>query len=56
MRIDSCRICGNELQVIHVCADCNEPKGLECKHCRKSVDDHIHLHIENISGRYEIPA
>lgn len=44
MRIDSCRNCGNELKVIELCQDCDQPIQFQCEHCTKFVDDPIHSH------------
>ena len=44
MRIDSCRNCGSELKVIELCSECNEPSHYQCEHCRKFVEDSVHLH------------
>jgi len=44
VRIDSCRKCGQELQVITLCSSCDQPLHFECNNCRHFVDDLIHLH------------
>jgi len=44
MRIDSCRNCGQELQVMQVCSNCDQPLHFECKNCNVFVDDPIHQH------------
>ena len=44
MRIDSCRKCGEELQVIQLCNQCNQPLHLECNYCNVYIDDPIHQH------------
>ena len=47
IRVDSCRKCGEELQVTKRCIDCNQPLHFECNNCNAFVDDHIHQH-ENL--------
>jgi len=44
MRIDSCRKCGQELQVMQLCNNCNQPLHFECNNCVVFVDDPIHQH------------
>lgn len=44
MRIDSCRNCGQELQVTKLCIDCNQPLHFDCTNCNVFVDDPIHQH------------
>jgi len=44
MRIDSCRKCGEQLQVINICKHCNQPLHFECNNCNSFVDDPIHQH------------
>ena len=44
MRIDSCRNCGEELQVMQLCGHCNQPLHFECNNCNAFVDDQIHQH------------
>jgi len=44
MRIDSCHNCGSELKVIELCSECSEPSHYQCEHCRKFVEDPVHLH------------
>jgi len=44
MRIDSCRKCGEQLQVINICNHCNQPLHFECNNCNSFVDDPIHQH------------
>ncbi len=48
MRIDSCRKCGEELQVMHLCSHCDQPLHFECKNDNVYIDDPIHQH-ENSS-------
>ena len=48
MRIDSCRKCGQELLVIHLCSHCGQPLHFECNNCNVYIDDPIHQH-ENSS-------
>jgi predicted amidophosphoribosyltransferase len=48
MRIDSCRKCGKELQVMQLCSNCDQPLHFECKNCKVYIDDPIHQH-ENSS-------
>ena len=48
MRIDSCRKCGDELQVMHLCSHCDQPLHFECKNDNVYIDDPIHQH-ENSS-------
>jgi predicted amidophosphoribosyltransferase len=47
MRIDSCRKCGNKLQVMKLCSNCDQPLHFECNDCNVFVDDPIHYH-ENL--------
>ncbi len=42
MRIDSCRKCGQELQVMQLCNHCNQPLHFECNNCNVYLDDPIH--------------
>ena len=44
MRIDLCRKCGQELQVMQLCNNCNQPLHFECSNCTVFVDDPIHQH------------
>jgi len=44
MRIDSCRNCGNQLTIIELCEDCDQPLHYQCEHCRHFIDNPIHLH------------
>ncbi len=44
MRVDSCRKCGEELQVMHLCSYCVQPLHFECNTCNSFVDDPIHSH------------
>ena len=44
MRVDSCRKCGEELQVMHLCSYCAQPLHFECNTCNSFVDDPIHHH------------
>ncbi|MBL7015910.1 MAG: hypothetical protein ISR79_06035 [Nitrosopumilus sp.] len=44
IRIDSCRKCGQELQVTKLCIDCNQPLHFDCSNCNLYVDDPIHQH------------
>ncbi len=41
MKIDSCRKCGEQLQVMNTC---NQPLHFECNNCNSFVDDPIHHH------------
>ncbi len=44
IRIDSCRKCGKELQVMYICNNCDQPLHFECNNCISFVDDLIHQH------------
>jgi len=44
MRIDSCRKCGNKLQVRSLCNFCNQALKIECDSCNAFVDNPIHNH------------
>ncbi len=44
LRIDSCRKCGEELQVLKLCNDCHQPLHFDCSNCTIFVDDPIHQH------------
>jgi len=44
MKIDSCRNCGEKLQVIQLCSHCDQPLHFECSNCNTFVDDPIHQH------------
>ncbi len=48
MRIDSCRKCGQELQITQQCGNCDQPLHFECKNCNAFVDEPIHQH-ENLT-------
>jgi predicted amidophosphoribosyltransferase len=47
MRVNSCRKCGQELQVMKICSNCDQPLHFECNNCKAFVDDPIHQH-ENL--------
>jgi len=49
MRIDSCRKCGQELLVIHLCSHCGQPLHFECNNCNVYIDDPIHQHEKLIA-------
>ncbi len=44
MKIDSCRNCGEELQVMQLCSHCDQPLHFECNNCNAFVDDPTHQH------------
>ncbi len=44
IRIDACRKCGEELQVMRLCSHCDQPLHFECNNCNVFVDDPIHQH------------
>ena len=44
IRIDSCRKCGEELQVMRLCNNCDQPLHFECNNCSAFVDNPIHQH------------
>ncbi len=44
MRIDSCRNCGNKVQVTKLCQICIQPRVFQCSHCSHYVYDQIHSH------------
>ncbi len=44
MKIDSCRNCGEKLQVIQLCIHCDQPLHFECNNCSAFVDNPIHQH------------
>ena len=50
MRIDSCRKCGEELQVMQLCNNCNQPLHFECSNCIVYVDDPIHQHNHSLNS------
>jgi len=33
-----------ELKEIELCSECGEPSHYQCEHCRKFVEDPVHLH------------
>ena len=41
-RIDSCRNCGEGLDVLSNCLVCDKPAKFQCSHCFHYVDDPIH--------------
>ena len=41
-RIDSCRNCGEQLEVLHTCMVCEQPSQFQCSNCFHYVDDPIH--------------
>ncbi len=51
IRIDSCRNCGQELQVMQLCTSCEQPLHFECNNCNAFVDNPIHQH-ENLSQSF----
>ncbi len=44
MRVDSCRNCGNKVQVTKLCQICIQPREFQCSHCSHYADDQIHSH------------
>ena len=44
MRVDSCRKCGQELEVMQLCSHCDQPLHFGCNNCNSFVDDPIHQH------------
>ncbi len=50
IRIDSCRKCGKELQVIQLCNNCDQPLHFECNNSNAFVDEPIHQH-ESITSQ-----
>ena len=50
IRIDACRKCGEELQVMRLCNNCDQPLHFECNNCNAFVDDPIHQH-ESITSQ-----
>ena len=43
MRIESCRKCGKELELIQNCSVCNRPTQFHCVNCDNITDEQIHL-------------
>ncbi len=41
-RVDSCRKCGEALDVLTTCMICDQPSQLKCSNCYHFVDDPIH--------------
>ncbi len=41
-RIDSCRNCGEVLNVFATCMICDQPSQFKCSNCYHFVDDPIH--------------
>ena len=41
-RVDSCRNCGEALDVLTTCMICDQPSALKCSNCFHFVDDPIH--------------
>jgi predicted amidophosphoribosyltransferase len=39
-----CRGCGNEMNVIEYCSDCNEAIHWRCTRCEKENDKSVHIH------------
>jgi len=44
LRVDSCRNCGIELQVMQFCSTCDQPLHFECNDCTTFIDNPIHNH------------
>ena len=42
MKIDSCKKCGNVLEISHACSVCEEPNKFECTHCNIVLDEQFH--------------
>lgn len=42
MRVDSCKSCGEQLQVSQTCEICNQPSSFTCSKCKKE-EDQFHL-------------
>ena len=42
MKIDSCKKCGNVLEISHTCLVCEEPNKFECTHCNIVFDEQFH--------------
>jgi len=44
LRIDSCRSCGEELQITKLCNECQQPLHFDCSNCNLFIDDPIYRH------------
>jgi len=42
MKIDSCKKCGNTLEVTHTCPLCSQPNKFGCTHCQITLDEQYH--------------
>ena len=43
MKIDSCRKCGQELEIQKKCSSCNEPITFQCVYCNYLTDEQLHF-------------
>ncbi len=43
MRNESCRKCGNDLEVIKSCSFCDKPIQYRCNKCNYDTDEQTHL-------------
>jgi predicted amidophosphoribosyltransferase len=50
MRIDSCRKCGEELQITRLCSNCVQPLHFDCNNCNVFVDDPIPQHENSLES------
>ena len=55
MRIDSCRKCGNTLEIKQKCSICVEPIKFTCKNCRFETDEQIHSICRLVDVNYKHP-
>lgn len=54
MRNDSCRKCGNTLQIKQNCSICRNPIKFSCKSCHAETDEQIHLECMFIDMDYKL--
>ena len=46
MRIDSCRKCGEKLETLKNCLECNVPTTLQCVQCNFVTDEQLHFQCD----------
>ena len=46
MKIDSCRKCGEELEIQKKCSSCNEPITFQCVQCDLLTDTRFHFQCD----------
>jgi hypothetical protein len=50
-----CRGCGNDMNVIEYCCDCNEAIHWRCRTCKRENEKSVHIHHMKEKQFSEIP-